>query len=1579
QPGTLLDLSASDAALRLTRLSDPSANITSPLNGMIAYDSTDNELQAYVNGTWVMLAAGGMIDISDDTNLSAGTGIAIFGDTISVQDIYVLTAGDTMTGTLNITAPVVIGSQAAPLPGIILDLSASDAALRLTRLSDPSSNIAAPRNGMIAYDSTDNQLQAYVNGSWVMLAAGGMIDISSDTNLTAGTGITIAGDTVSVQDIYLLTSGDSMSGTLDMAFADPTIQFAAPGADSDFWIGVQDDGGADDDDTFSIGAGTTPGVNTYFTITTDGTIDISGASLLRLPSGAAPVLPTSAGEIVLDTNFISVNQGALRLFDGNQQTHIVSVTGASPADQFIPKYSSGTGLITWQADADSGAPEWNVILDAGAVGTLDFNTFEQSLETSITDGVGGTGLTMRATDLGVGASDVVVFNIDATADDDANYIPLRITDNAGVETLLEVDYQGSLTTVGTLEMQAATDPSIVFTPDGLDSDFWLGVQDDDGADDNDRFQIGGGAVTGVSPFVTIAATGEVGIGTSSPLTGVLLDLSASDAALRVTRLSDPTTSIATPRNGMIAYDSTDNELQAYVNGTWVMLAEGGMIDISDDTNLTAGTGITITGDTVSVQDIYLLTAGDTMTGNLNVNAAVVIGSQAAPLSGVILDLSASDAALRVTRLIDPSTSIATPRNGMIAYDSTDDELQAYVNGTWVMLAEGGMIDISDDTNLTAGTGITITGDTVSVQDIYLLTAGDTMTGTLQFSGVPVDIATATGEDLTIQPGTGGNVIVAQGILAVGTSTPGAGTILDLSATDAALRITRLADPSTSIAAPLNGMIAYDSTDDELQAYVGGTWVMLAEGGMIDISDDTNLTAGTGITIIGDTVSVQDIYVLTAGDSMAGSLQFVGVGSDITTGAGEDLALMPSSGRVGIGITAPPAGVILDLSASDAALRVTRLSDPTTSIATPRNGMIAYDSTDNELQAYVNGTWVMLAEGGMIDISDDTNLTAGTGIAIIGDTVSVQDIYVLTDGDSMTGTLEMSFTDPTIQFAAPGADSDFWVGVQDDGGADNNDVFSIGAGAVPGTNAYFTITTNGTIDLSGASLLRLPSGSAPVLPTSAGEIVLDTNFISVNQGALRLYDGSQEVHVVTVAGGTPGDQFVPKYSSGSGLITWQADADSGAPAWNAILDAGASGTIDFRTFEQRLETSITDAVGGTGLTYRATDLGVGASDVVVFNIDASADDDNNYIPLRITDNVGAETLLEVDYQGSLTTFGTLAMQALTDPSIVFTPDGLDSDFWLGVQDDDGADDNDVFQIGGGAVSGTNPFITIDNAGAMGIGTVSVPSGILLDLSATDAALRVTRLSDPAANIVVPRNGMIAYDSTDDELQAYVGGTWVMLAEGGMIDISDDTNLTAGTGISLIGDTISVQDIYVLTAGDSMTGSLQFVGVGADITTGAGEDLAFMPSSGRVGIGITAPPTGVILDLSASDAALRVTRLTDPATSIVTPRNGMIAYDSTDNELQAYVNGTWVMLAEGGMIDISDDTNLTAGTGISLTGDTISVQDIYLLTAGDTMSGNLNVEASVVIGSQSAPLAGVILDLSASDAALRVTRLSDPTTS
>lgn len=51
--------------------------------------------------------------------------------------------------------------------------------------------------------------------------------------------------------------------------------------------------------------------------------------------------------------------------------------------------------------------------------------------------------------------------------------------------------------------------------------------------------------------------------------------------------------------------------------------------------------------------------------------------------------------------------------------------------------------------------------------------------------------------------------------------------------------------------------------------------------------------------------------------------------------------------------------------------------------------------------------------------------------------------------------------------------------------------------------------------------------------------------------------------------------------------------------------------------------------------------------------------------------------------------------------------------------------------------------------------------ILELESTDKALLVTRLSDPNNNVPIAVNGMIAYDSTDNELQAYVGNTWVTI--------------------------------------------------------------------------------------------------------------------------------------------------------------------------------------------------------------------------
>lgn len=73
-----------------------------------------------------------------------------------------------------------------------------------------------------------------------------------------------------------------------------------------------------------------------------------------------------------------------------------------------------------------------------------------------------------------------------------------------------------LTVNGDLTLTSA-DPSIIYdSAVSGDTDFWMGVQDDAGGDDDDTFQIGKGTTPGTTPFMTIDSTGDVGIGTTSP-------------------------------------------------------------------------------------------------------------------------------------------------------------------------------------------------------------------------------------------------------------------------------------------------------------------------------------------------------------------------------------------------------------------------------------------------------------------------------------------------------------------------------------------------------------------------------------------------------------------------------------------------------------------------------------------------------------------------------------------------------------------------------------------------------------------------------------------------------------------------------------------------------------------------------------------------------------------------------------------------------------------------------------------------------------------------------------------------------
>ncbi|MBP9854739.1 MAG: hypothetical protein KBD53_07725, partial [Candidatus Omnitrophica bacterium] len=136
---------------------------------------------------------------------------------------------------------------------------------------------------------------AYIGGSWTALStASGTIDISDDTNLEAGFGITLTDDTVSVQDIYVRTAGDTMNGNLEIATSSvPAIIINPLAGDSEFYISIKNDGEGDDDDLFRIGNGTSPGTNPLITLSTTGTLSIIGDVIMYPTAGNPSGLSTS--------------------------------------------------------------------------------------------------------------------------------------------------------------------------------------------------------------------------------------------------------------------------------------------------------------------------------------------------------------------------------------------------------------------------------------------------------------------------------------------------------------------------------------------------------------------------------------------------------------------------------------------------------------------------------------------------------------------------------------------------------------------------------------------------------------------------------------------------------------------------------------------------------------------------------------------------------------------------------------------------------------------------------------------------------------------------------------------------------------------------------------------------------------------------------------------------------------------------------------------------------------------------------------------------------------------------------------
>ncbi|MFC1618275.1 hypothetical protein ACFL2B_03280 [Patescibacteria group bacterium] len=233
-------------------------------------------------------------------------------------------------------------------------------------------------------------------------------------------------------------------------------------------------------------------------------------------------------------------------------------------------------------------------------------------------------------------------------------------------------------------------------------------------------------------------------------------------------------------SGMIGVNGDINAdgnltVETVTAGTW----NGSRINISDYTNLAAGSHLALNNSTLAVSDDFLLNNGDTATGDYNFANADFLGASPLAFEGTTNNNVKTTFAItnptsnRTVTFKDESGTVAylsdisggsywtdggtylypTAYESMrvydsggtdyidIAHDGTDAnftfagttalDIDSPITGaTW----NGNAIDISDYTNLAAGTNITLDDDTLNVDDVFLLNSGDTGTGNYDFTG-----------------------------------------------------------------------------------------------------------------------------------------------------------------------------------------------------------------------------------------------------------------------------------------------------------------------------------------------------------------------------------------------------------------------------------------------------------------------------------------------------------------------------------------------------------------------------------------------------------------------------------------------------------------------------------------------------------------------------------------------------------------------------------------------------------------------------------------------------------------------------
>ncbi len=612
----------------------------------------------------------------------------------------------------------------------------------------------------------------------------------------------------------------------------------------------------------------------------------------------------------------------------------------------------------------------------------------------------------------------------------------------------------------------------------------------------------------------------------------------------------------------------------------------------------------------------------------------------------------------------------------------------------------------------------------------------------------------------------------------------------------------------------------------------------------------------------------------------------------------------------------------------------------------------------------------------VDISDDTNLTAGTNITLTGDDLSVDDAFILNSGDS-------------------------------------------------GTGVY---------DFGGATSFEVPNGAAPTVNVF-GQIAADNDFWGAGRGAYTGYDGtSQVVFPGILASDTCGNGQIPKFNTGG---TWTCEDDNAGAGSQTLQQTYVQGaTIDVTTGEGALAVDLQSAnfdieVGqgtdtGDFRIWDGTDnwvfvdesadtLSLGAAAGSGITLGGTGITTTNPGALTVTqtltangalDSNGDVTIADTDitFDGATTTFTTSGDLTIdSGGSNILLADALNAGGATAQAYNFFAASGTAGHTAAGEVTNTSDVFVADDLEVDGTifadgGITGTLTGSATDLNCTDC-INATEIADVyLLNTGDTATGSYTFTLGAAELLTVDGATTDSATTGGVFDLNVDsvTNNNIGlnvdytlrdsAGITAYGEKLN----YTIDtdAGESSTGyGLYINGVNNDATStltglyvdagsGAGTEYAAAFLNGNVGFGVSAPTSlidarntinGTVASTlnvettgtSTTDAQFAAVFSMDaaPGSSSAKHYDGISTYaSSSSNNLttNSVINGLYTGSEYNGNGTVTELYGLYADPGSTYGGSgTITTSyGIGVGPAADDNGGTIQTTYGIHVGSQTA---------------------------